>query len=118
MEKTLRPCPFCGAEAEIVRNGSGSYFVRCADKQCAAKTRLYHENENGARLAWNRRADLIEQTCDRNALLALADTLGSASGELCDGCALKDGCAGATCALGVAHEAARHIREALGVGDD
>lgn len=60
MEETLKPCPFCGAEAEIVRNGSGSYFVRCADKQCAAKTRLYHENENGARLAWNRRA---ERTC-------------------------------------------------------
>lgn len=60
MEETLRPCPFCGAEAEIVRNGSGSYFVRCTNKQCAAKTRLYHENENGARLAWNRRA---ERTC-------------------------------------------------------
>ena len=60
MEKTLRPCPFCGGEAEIVRNSSGSYFVRCADKQCAAKTRIYHENENGARLAWNRRA---ERTC-------------------------------------------------------
>ena len=51
---------------------------------------------------------------DRDALLALADTLGSASGELCDGCMLKDGCAGATCALGVAHEAARRIREACG----
>lgn len=77
MEKTLRPCPFCGAEAEIVRNGSGSYFVRCADNQCAAKTRLYHENENGARLAWNRRADLIEPTCDRDALLKLAGELES-----------------------------------------
>ena len=73
---------------------------------------------------FDRLADLIEPgptssdkapTFDRNALLALADTLGSASGELCDGCALKDGCAGATCALGVAHEAARRIREALGV---
>lgn len=60
MEETLRPCPFCGAEAEIVRNGSGSYFVRCTNKQCAAKTRLYHENENGARLAWNKR---VERTC-------------------------------------------------------
>lgn len=74
-----------------------------------------------------RLADLIEPgptssdkapTFDREALLALADTLGSASGELCDGCALKDGCAGATCALGVAHESARRIRKALGVGDD
>ena len=52
--------------------------------------------------------------CDRDALLALADTFGSVSGELCDGCMLKDGCAGATCALGVAHEAARRIREACG----
>ena len=60
MEETLRPCPFCGAEAEIVRNSSGSYFARCTNRQCAAKTRLYHENENGARMAWNRRA---ERTC-------------------------------------------------------
>ncbi|OUN47664.1 hypothetical protein B5G20_02795 [Collinsella sp. An7] len=56
----LKRCPFCGAEAEIVRNSSGSYFARCTNRQCAAKTRLYHENENGARLAWNSRA---ERTC-------------------------------------------------------
>ena len=60
MEETLRPCPFCGAEAELVRNSGGSYFARCTNRQCAAKTRLYHENENGARMAWNRRA---ERTC-------------------------------------------------------
>lgn len=60
MEETLRPCPHCGAEAEVVRNSSGSYFARCTNRQCAAKTRLYHENEAGARLAWNRRA---VQTC-------------------------------------------------------
>lgn len=56
----LKRCPFCGAEAELVRNSSGSYFARCTNKQCAAKTRLYHENENGARIAWNKRA---ERTC-------------------------------------------------------
>lgn len=61
MSEELRPCPFCGAEAELVRNSSGNYFVRCTNKQCAAKTRLYHENENGACLAWNRRA---ERTCN------------------------------------------------------
>ena len=66
MEKTLRPCPFCGAEAEIVRNGSGSYFVRCTNKQCATKTRLYHENENGARLAWNRRAERTARVVEEN----------------------------------------------------
>lgn len=60
MDETLLPCPFCGGEAKLVRNSSGSYFVRCADRQCAAKTRLFHENENGARASWNRRA---ERTC-------------------------------------------------------
>lgn len=60
MDGTLLSCPFCGGEAELVRNSSGSYFVRCANRQCAAKTRLYHENENGARLAWNRRE---KRTC-------------------------------------------------------
>lgn len=56
----LLPCPHCGGEAELVRNSSGSYFVRCTNRQCAAKTRLYHENEVGARMAWNKRA---EPTC-------------------------------------------------------
>lgn len=60
MAETLKPCPFCGGEAELVRNSSGNHFVRCTNRQCAAKTRLYHENENGARLAWNRRE---ERTC-------------------------------------------------------
>lgn len=68
----LKRCPFCGAEAELVRNSSGSYFARCTNKQCAAKTRLYHENEVGTRIAWNKRA---EPTCDRDALLALADEM-------------------------------------------
>ena len=60
MAEALKPCPFCGADAELVLNSSGSYFVRCANRQCAAKTRLYHENENGARASWNKRAD---RTC-------------------------------------------------------
>lgn len=60
MADELKPCPFCGLDAELVRNSSGNDFVRCTNRQYAAKTRLYHENENGARLAWNRRA---ERTC-------------------------------------------------------
>lgn len=60
MADELKPCPFCGSDAELVRNSSGNDFVRCTNRQCAAKTRLYHENENGACLAWNRRA---ERTC-------------------------------------------------------
>lgn len=60
MSDELKACPLCGSKAEMVTNSSGDNFVRCTNRQCAAKTRLYHENEAGARLAWNRRA---ERTC-------------------------------------------------------
>lgn len=72
MGENLKSCPFCGSEAEMVTNRSGDNFVRCTNKQCAAKTRLYHENEAGARIAWNKRA---EPSCDRDKLLALADEM-------------------------------------------
>ena len=94
----LKRCPFCGAEAEIVRNSSGSYFVRCTNKQCAAKTRLYHENETGARMSWNKRA---EPACDREALLAAARELESAYPDSRD------------VAMTMMEDAAHDIREAL-----
>ena len=59
-------------------------------------------------------ADLIEPTCDHEALLALADILGSTRETDCMGCRLEGaGCA--DCSSGVAHEAALRIRKALGV---
>lgn len=82
MEEKLRPCPFCGAEAELVRNSSGIYFARCTNRQCAAKTRLYHENENGARLAWNRCA---ERTCRP----VVADDGAGAWGVYCSECGYR-----------------------------
>ena len=54
-EIALEPCPFCGADAEMLENGAGDDFVRCTDPQCAARTRLHHENHVGAAMAWNRR---------------------------------------------------------------
>lgn len=55
-----------------------------------------------------------ETIVDRDALLELADILGSARETDCRGCRLEGaGCA--ECSSGVAHEAARRIREALGV---
>lgn len=60
MGEELKACPFCGSKAEMVTNSSGDNFVRCTNRQCAAKTRLYHENEAGARMAWNKR---VEPTC-------------------------------------------------------
>ena len=52
----LRPCPFCGSPAELVTNSSGDDFVRCSNKSCACRTRLHHENKNGAIQSWNGRA--------------------------------------------------------------
>ena len=58
---------------------------------------------------------VVEYTgMDRDALLNLADELESTSETDCRGCRLEGaGCA--ECSSGVAHEAARRIREALGV---
>lgn len=78
MGEELKACPFCGSKAEMVTNRSGDNFVRCANRQCAAKTRLYHENEAGARIAWNKRA---EPWCERDALLAIADRMEEMSGK-------------------------------------
>lgn len=100
----LKRCSFCGAEAELVRTSSGSYFARCTNKQCAAKTRLYHENEVGARIAWNKRT---EPTCDCDALLALADELDAF--PKCD-----DERCGKDMPPRVIHDFSRRIREACG----
>ena len=67
--------------------------------------RIYFSGFDVARLA-----DLIEPSCDRDALQALADEI-ECDGE-CDGCDMSDGI---WCdAQGYA---ARRIREALGVSD-
>jgi len=53
----LLPCPFCGSDANLEVNSSGSYFVRCsAGEKCACRTRLFHENPAGAVITWNTRA--------------------------------------------------------------
>jgi Lar family restriction alleviation protein len=48
----LLPCPFCGEEAEVLRDGDGDYYVACTI--CAASVA-----SNGLRhhaiTAWNRR---------------------------------------------------------------
>ena len=54
----LEPCPFCGGQAELVHMRSGDDIVRCTS--CRARTRQYHENENGPIAAWNRRDGSIE----------------------------------------------------------
>lgn len=63
---TLKPCPFCGGEAEIRHGGRGSVskpitsFIAC--KSCGARTDQvevdaeYSSDEEAAK-AWNSRAD-------------------------------------------------------------
>lgn len=51
----LKPCPFCGGEAEIVNNG---YFVdvSCKDHRCRGWAEsLMNNTEEEAIEAWNRR---------------------------------------------------------------
>lgn len=113
MSEELKACPFCGSEAEMVTNRSGDNFVRCANRQCAAKTRLYHENEAGARIAWNKRE---EPGCDRDALLALADEM-NRSRSRCDFCIKHGECDWADetiCLEKMMDDYASVIREALG----
>lgn len=53
---TLKPCPFCGGDAELKHNKQWDYFVRC--EVCGAKTRQHHENSVGAVDDWNRKGGL------------------------------------------------------------
>jgi len=54
-ENELKPCPFCGGEAEV-KFFLGNYFVAC--KGCPGSTFPYKGmTEEEAVEAWNRRAD-------------------------------------------------------------
>lgn len=54
-DEKLKPCPFCGADAELCENKTHDFFVRCTDTGCHARTRNHHENSVGAIDAWNER---------------------------------------------------------------
>ena len=53
----LKPCPFCGGEAEIVEHKiykyASAYGVACL--YCEAQTWQRYINAEAARKAWNRR---------------------------------------------------------------
>jgi hypothetical protein len=49
----LRPCPFCGAPAQM-RHVENTWWVECSDDNCPA----FCSNTKGEAIAaWNRRAD-------------------------------------------------------------
>lgn len=62
MSEELKPCPFCGGEAERVNNSdaienvyAGSSYIRCMS--CDAATRLHYGEKTDLLSSWNERAD-------------------------------------------------------------
>ena len=53
-EIKLLPCPFCGGKADVIKNGTGCFQVRC--DICEVKQYAYaHKTEENAIKAWNTR---------------------------------------------------------------
>lgn len=97
-DSTLRPCPFCGGEAQLsddqAMRAYGGVYVRCVD--CGVKTtvepvnRAYIADEKAVSL-WNRRATDAEiERLRRERDAAVADLAELTSCESCK-CAGVDG---------------------------
>lgn len=86
--ETLKPCPFCGGEAEIERYTTKPY-VACSECGCSMPDR--HQSETEAIAAWNTR---YEKTCKVNigktvtgkgqTYVAICDSCGRLIGQCCD----------------------------------
>lgn len=55
----LKPCPFCGGEAEVLYFQDETYRAQCACVECDVKpyATRYLRSREAAIEAWNRRAD-------------------------------------------------------------
>ena len=49
----LKPCPFCGGEAEITHYDGDGYLPHCT--KCAGMVETWFKHEEEAVEAWNRR---------------------------------------------------------------
>lgn len=53
----LKPCPFCGGEAEVFED-DGAFGVRCSNSICIGNDfKPMYDDEHYASKAWNRRAE-------------------------------------------------------------
>ena len=56
----LKPCPFCGCQAELVEHSEGLvfYLVRCKNENCfAGCVDVMHLSKETLVEAWNRRSN-------------------------------------------------------------
>lgn len=57
----LKPCPFCGGEAELVDcEVNPRWFVKCP-KRCCEQSKLYMSKASAIK-AWNKRAGVKDET--------------------------------------------------------
>lgn len=57
-QESMRPCPFCGGEAEMREGSSTKPYIRC--KRCGCRTGSSRYRGNLAK-AWNARADVTDE---------------------------------------------------------
>ena len=54
----LKPCPFCGGEAELTFNGNDYVlwrYVECCNPECNVQTQQKTQSKEQAICAWNQR---------------------------------------------------------------
>ena len=60
MENELKPCPFCGGEAEMYVTPStlrrDDYTPRCKNPSCCGRVTKKYSRRDTAVMLWNRRA--------------------------------------------------------------
>lgn len=79
----LKPCPFCGSEAELRRLNPYYWAVDCTNKDCNAATMGY-KDVGTAIAVWNRRVQVAVPNEVREAIICLKNfgiPLGTTSGD-------------------------------------
>ena len=55
MNEELKPCPFCGGKAELLKLDVSEYFVHCPNPNCFIGQDLLYRSKKTAIKKWNRR---------------------------------------------------------------
>jgi hypothetical protein len=58
----IKPCPFCGEEAEVNNGGFGEKYVTCKNNQCGGSLSgsIWFTSDEEAIEVWNRRPPMDE----------------------------------------------------------